>query len=90
MGQPRIAGRGEMSEINFGNTFGPGARVGVALPMPFDAPLDYLVPDGMVLAAGDFVTVELGTRQTVGVVWGSGGQSVAQARLKALWTQVIC
>ncbi len=55
-----------MSEMRFG----PGARVGVLLPMPFDEPLDYAVPEGMTLDAGDFVLVELGTRQTVGVVWG--------------------
>ncbi len=62
--------------------FGPGVRVGVLLPMPFDEALDYAVPEGMTLAAGDFVAVELGTRQTVGVVWGAGGASVARARLK--------
>ena len=62
--------------------FGPGVRVGVLLPMPFDEALDYAVPEGMTLAAGDFVAVELGTRQTVGVVWGPGGASVARARLK--------
>ena len=54
--------------------FAPGARVGVLLPMPFDEPLDYTVPEGITLAAGDFVSVELGARQTVGVVWGPGGQ----------------
>ncbi|MDH3665632.1 MAG: primosomal protein N' [Paracoccaceae bacterium] len=62
--------------------FGPGDRVGVALPMPFDEPLDYLVPDGMALGPGDFVEVELGTRRARGVVWGPGGQSVDAARLK--------
>ncbi len=62
--------------------FGPGGRVGVALPMPFDEPLDYLVPDGMALGPGDFVEVELGTRRARGVVWGTGGQSVDAARLK--------
>jgi primosomal protein N' (replication factor Y) len=69
-------------DSGFGPGFGPGARVGVVLPMPFDAPLDYTVPEGMTLAAGDFVAVELGTRRTVGVVWGAGGQSIASSRLK--------
>jgi primosomal protein N' (replication factor Y) len=67
-----------MSEIRFNS----GARVGVALPMPFDQPLDYAVPQGMTLAPGDFVAVELGTRQTVGVVWGPGSQTIARERLK--------
>jgi primosomal protein N' (replication factor Y) len=62
--------------------FGPGAQVGVVLPMPFDEPLDYVVPGGMVLAAGDFVAVELGTRRTVGVIWGPGAQEIARSRLK--------
>ena len=64
-----------MSEIRLDESFGPGARVGVALPMPFDEPLDYAVPEGMTLSAGDFVAVELGTRQTIGVVWGPGGHN---------------
>lgn len=71
-----------MSDLEFGPEFGPGAQVGVVLPMPFDGQLDYVVPGGMVLAAGDFVAVELGTRQAVGVVWGAGGQSIAKTRLK--------
>nr|WP_325166471.1 primosomal protein N' [Thermohalobaculum xanthum] len=62
--------------------FWPGARVGVALPMPFPGPLDYLVPEGMALACGDFVSVELGRRQVVGVVWGPGAGDVAAERLK--------
>jgi primosomal protein N' (replication factor Y) len=71
-----------MSEIRSDESFGPGDRVGVALPMPFDEPLDYAVPEGMTLSSGDFVAVELGTRETIGVVWGPGGQSIARERLK--------
>ena len=76
-----------MSESRPDSSFGPGARVGVVLPMPFNEPLDYAVPEGMTLTAGDFVRVELGTRPVVGVVWGPGGQSgtrgpIPQARLK--------
>jgi primosomal protein N' (replication factor Y) len=62
--------------------FEAGARVGVLLPMPFDGPLDYLVPDGLALEAGDVVSVELGTRPMAGVVWGPGEGGVAHARLK--------
>jgi len=69
-----------------------GARVGVVLPMPFDGPLDYLVPEGMALAAGDFVAVELGTRQVVGVVWGlgggGGGRALPTARLKPVTSRL--
>ncbi|MDT8344725.1 MAG: primosomal protein N' [Thermohalobaculum sp.] len=64
--------------------FGPGARVGVVLPMPFAGPLDYLVAEGMALAPGDFVAVELGARRVVGVVWGAGAGDLAPGRLKTV------
>ena len=57
-------------------------RVGVLLPMPFPGPLDYAVPEGMALAPGDFVKVELGARAVTGVVWGEGEGSIAAERLK--------
>jgi primosomal protein N' (replication factor Y) len=79
---PALHGRDEMSGQRSGVRFEPGSRVGVLLPMPFDGPLDYLVPEGLTLAPGDFATVDLGTRQTVGVVWGGGDSSVARSRLK--------
>lgn len=46
-----------------------GARVRVLLPISGLAVLDYLVPDGLMLAPGDLVRVPLGRRQLVGVVW---------------------
>ncbi|MGF1554531.1 MAG: primosomal protein N' [Paracoccaceae bacterium] len=62
--------------------FGHGARVGVLLPMPFDQPLDYVVPEGVTVAPGDFVVVELGRRRVMGVVWGAGEGALALAKLK--------
>ncbi len=44
-------------------------RVKVLLPLPLAAAYDYRVPEGMVLAHGDFVTVPLGKRKVTGVVW---------------------
>ena len=41
----------------------------VLLPLALDAPYDYLAPQGMALRLGDFVTVPLGTRERIGVVW---------------------
>ncbi len=64
--------------------FGPGAAVGVLLPMPFDGPLDYVVPPDMMLRAGDFVAVELGQRDVAGVVWGAGAGDLPIERLKAV------
>jgi primosomal protein N' (replication factor Y) len=44
------------------------ARVRVMLPMRL-GPYDYAVPEGLDLAAGDFVRVPLGPRVETGVVW---------------------
>ena len=41
----------------------------VLLPLALDAPYDYLAPLGMALQPGDFVTVPLGTKERIGVVW---------------------
>ncbi len=41
----------------------------VLLPLAIDGPYSYRVPDGMVLAPGDYVQVPLGPREYIGVVW---------------------
>ena len=56
----------------------------VLLPLALDAPYDYLAPLGMALRPGDFVTVPLGTRERIGVVWhenhpGNAGSSSSEA-----------
>jgi len=68
----------------FPPVFAPGARCGVLLPVPFGQVYDYLVPDGVTLAAGDFVRVPLGPRKMAGVVWGPGEGGFADAKLKAV------
>ena len=62
--------------------FHPGDRVSVLLPLPLDTAYDYRVGDGMSLAEGDFVSVPLGSRQAVGVVWGPGSGDVAEEKMK--------
>ncbi len=42
----------------------------VLIPLALDTAYSYAVPDGLALAEGDVVQVPLGTRETVGVVWG--------------------
>jgi primosomal protein N' (replication factor Y) len=42
----------------------------VLMPLALDAAYSYAVPPGLSLAEGDIVQVPLGTRETVGVVWG--------------------
>jgi primosomal protein N' (replication factor Y) (superfamily II helicase) len=43
--------------------------VDVLLPLAIDGPYSYRVPEGMNLAAGDYVQVPLGPRHYIGVVW---------------------
>jgi len=62
--------------------FHKGDRVSVLLPLPLGSAYDYRVPDGLPLAAGDFVRVPLGNRTASGVVWGAGGGEVGDEKLK--------
>jgi primosomal protein N' (replication factor Y) len=48
-----------------------GALVAVLTAQPLEGPLDYLAPEGGVMA-GAFVEVPLGPRKVLGVVWGQG------------------
>jgi primosomal protein N' (replication factor Y) (superfamily II helicase) len=41
----------------------------VLLPLAVDGPYTYRIPEGMALAAGDYVEVPLGPRSHIGVVW---------------------
>ena len=54
------------------------------LPLPFDAPFDYGVPEGMTVAAGDYVRVPFGRKELVGVVWGAAEGSLAAEKVKPL------
>ncbi|HAU29223.1 MAG TPA: primosomal protein N' [Rhodospirillaceae bacterium] len=47
----------------------PRVRILTPTPLP---PLDYAVPSGMALSAGDFVRVPLGRREVLGIVWETG------------------
>ncbi|MEO8558620.1 MAG: primosomal protein N' [Rhodospirillales bacterium] len=59
-------------------------RVQVLLPLPLSSAYDYLVPDYMDVAPGDFVEVPLGNRLTLGVVWHNAPGDVAAAKLKPI------
>ena len=43
--------------------------VSVLLPLPLPTPLTYIKPENLALQAGDIVTVPLGKKQKIGVVW---------------------
>ncbi len=58
-------------------------RVRVMLPLPLPEALDYLPPDGKIPPEpGSFVTVGLGSRRLIGVVWEEGGGELPVERLK--------
>src|SRR5579863_9687449 len=59
-------------------------RVSVLLPLPLDGAYDYSVPDGVTVAAGDFVAVPLGSREVIGVVWDRPSSAVESAKLKPI------
>lgn len=55
------------------------------MPFPLARAYDYAVPDGMVVAAGDYVRVTFAKRDTVGVVWGEGSlDDIDPAKLKSI------
>jgi primosomal protein N' (replication factor Y) len=67
---------------------GTDRRMGVLLPLPLSGAYDYLVPEGMEVAAGDFVEVPLGSRSVLGVVWGDAKDDVPRAKLKQIETRL--
>ncbi len=52
-----------------------GARAQVLTPFPVGRAYDYRLPEGMTVESGDYVRVPLGKKETVGVVWGEGGDA---------------
>lgn len=66
--------------------------VPVLLPLALDAPYDYLVPEGVLVAPGDFVRVPLGNAERTGVVWAGrlaeGRAKVDPAKLRPIVDKV--
>lgn len=62
----------------------PGAarRLSILLPLPLAGPYDYRLPSHLAAAPGDFVTVPLGGRPRIGVVWGEAAGGIEETRLK--------
>ena len=54
-------------------------RMGVLLPLPLSGAYDYLVPEGMEVAAGDFVEVPLGSRSAS--LSAGGGEVIMRGTL---------
>lgn len=58
-------------------------RAQVLVPFPLSKAYDYLLPEGVSAAPGDYVRVTLGRRETVGVVWSlDADETVDAAKLK--------
>jgi primosomal protein N' (replication factor Y) len=66
-------------------------RVSVLLPLPLGTAYDYRQPAEIELTPGDFVSVPLGRREAVGVVWGDGDPNgVEDARLRDVTARLDC
>ena len=61
---------------------GPNPRAGVLLPLPLRGAYDYKLPKGTEVARGMLVMAPLGSRETLGVVWGEAEGGVGDNRLK--------
>ncbi len=58
--------------------------VRILLPLPVGEGYDYLVPAGLNAPTGAFVSVPLGRKESVGVVWGEGSGQVPESKLKEI------
>ncbi|MDX2074184.1 MAG: primosomal protein N' [Alphaproteobacteria bacterium] len=58
--------------------------VEVLLPNALDHGFDYRVPEGMAAPVGTIVTVPLGSKHTLGVVWGAGRGGVDPGKIKSI------
>ncbi|MCB1721691.1 MAG: primosomal protein N', partial [Alphaproteobacteria bacterium] len=56
----------------------------ILVPYPVDKAYDYIVPEGMDVQVGDYVTVPLGGREVSAVVWGEAVGDVKPEKLKAI------
>ncbi|HBR69198.1 MAG TPA: primosomal protein N' [Rhodospirillaceae bacterium] len=70
--------------FNFKTDDKTAACLSVLVPYPVDKAYDYIVPEGIALSIGDYVTVPLGNRQIPGVVWGGAEGGVPAKKLKAV------
>jgi primosomal protein N' (replication factor Y) (superfamily II helicase) len=57
-------------------------RVGVLLPLPLSGAYDYKLPQGVAATRGLVVAAPLGSRESLGVVWGKAEGQVGDNRLK--------
>lgn len=58
--------------------------VRVLVPLPVGEGYDYLVPADLEISAGDFVSVPLGKKESVGIVWGEPDGKIPENKLKTI------
>ena len=59
--------------------------ISVLPPLPLAGPYDYLVPEGISVAPGDFVEIPLGRQTQRGVVWGPAKGDVESSKLREIY-----
>ena len=64
--------------------FDDAPLVRVLLPLPLGRGYSYRAPRELRLAPGDFVSVPLGNRHVIGVVWDGAAESVESGKLKSI------
>jgi len=62
----------------------PPATLAVLMPLPLAKAYDYLPGDPGIPQKGAFVEVPIGTKQSVGVVWGPGEGGVPEVKLRPI------
>ena len=61
------------------------ARVmSVLIPYPVDKAYSYIIPAGLPVSVGDYLTVPLGNREVPGVVWGGSAENIPAQKLKSV------
>lgn len=73
--------------------FLPGQQCSVMLPLPVGGTAgtyDYRVPDEISLSPGDFISVPLGARKAIGVVWGEAEGGVLDTKIKDILGRLEC
>ncbi len=59
----------------------------VLLPLALEGPYSYRIPENLTLAPGDYVSVPLGSRTYIGVVWALHSNAPASAKLRDVITR---
>ena len=82
----RLAGR-NVQDYSKGMISDSPGFADVLLPLALEGPYSYRIPAGLQVAAGDYVSVPLGPRTLIGVVWELRAHPPAETRLRDIITR---